>query len=85
MQIPGTFSQEDLDKYIDALNFIATETTFGSEAPKIAYIIKARNHFSFLQSLAPKIEANIAELLKKNDFAKKSCIYTFWKMRRSIY
>lgn len=58
------FTEEDSKRYVDALNFIATEAKFGSGEPDIPYMIKARNHFAFLQSIASKISDNILEVKK---------------------
>lgn len=56
----GKFTEEDLKKYIEALNFIAKEAEF--PAGKVEYSIKVRNHFAFLQSMAAKVEGNILEV-----------------------
>lgn len=58
---PSRFTEEDEKKFVDALNFIATEATFGKEGASVAYAIKVRNHFALLQSLVPKIHDNIFE------------------------
>ncbi len=71
---PESFTEVDEKSFIEALNFIAVEATFGKEAPNVAYSIKVRNHFAFLQSLVPKIHSHIREIkaLHKPDIKKKS-------------
>ena len=49
---PNNFTEDDEKKYVDALNFIATEAKFGTDIPSIGYMIKGRNHFAFLQYIS---------------------------------
>lgn len=55
------FVENDVKQFVAALNFIATEAKF-RESPNIKYMIEARNHFAYLQSVLAKIEANILEI-----------------------
>lgn len=72
--LPNKFTEEDLKRYVSALNFIAAEAKFGKGEPDIKYMIEARNHFAFLQSISSKIEGNVAEIksmkLKEQDEPK---------------
>ena len=65
------FTEEDSKRYVEALNFIAVEAKFGQGEPNIPYMIKARNHFAFLQSMASKISDNILEVKKITQPKKK--------------
>lgn len=60
---PGSFTEEDKQKFIDFLNIIAKNATFNGL--KTEDIIK---HFQLLaymqQSILPKITANILEISK---------------------
>lgn len=60
--LPGKFTEDDVKKYVDALNFVAVEATFGEKAPKLKYALEMHKHFAFLQSLVAKLEANVAEV-----------------------
>lgn len=60
--IPHKFSEDDEQRFVSALNWIATEAKFGTGEPNIEYMIVGRNHFAFLQSLLPKIRDNILEV-----------------------
>lgn len=56
-----SFTEEDEKKYVEALNFIATRAKF-KDVDTVAGSIELYKHFSLLQSLVPKIHANILEV-----------------------
>ena len=69
---PDSFSEEDAKKYVEALNYIVANATFGDSAPKVEVAIEIRNHFAFLQSLLPKIKSNIVGEVKVHEPEKKT-------------
>ena len=54
------FKEEDIEKYIAALNYIASNSKFGDM--DIKSVIECRNHFAYLQSIVDKLKANILEV-----------------------
>lgn len=60
---PNSFNDEDIKKYVAALNYVATELRL-KEGPDVSGLITGYKHFSFLQSLVPKLEAHVAEVIK---------------------
>ena len=56
----GKFKDSDVEQYVAALNFIATNANF--KDMDIKSIIECRNHFAHLQSMIEKIKANILEV-----------------------
>lgn len=68
MKLDNSFTEADVKKYAEALNFIAKDALFNSsdDAGTVRYAISLRNHFAHLQSLLPKLEAHIAEIKQVN-------------------
>ncbi len=56
----NNFKDSDVEQYIAALNFIATNANF--KEMDIKSIIECRNHFAHLQAMIEKIKANILEV-----------------------
>lgn len=59
----NTFTEEDEKRYIEALNYIAKMAKF-VEVDTVKGSIELYKHFSFLQSVASKINSNILEIRK---------------------
>ena len=57
------FTDTDEKKYIDALNYVATNAKF-ENVNTVKGSIELYKHFSFLQSIAKKISDNILEIQK---------------------
>ena len=59
-----SFSKDDKDNFVAALNFIAKEAKFGTGPTNVKYSIVVRNHFSFLQSIVAKIDSHVLDDFK---------------------
>ena len=65
------FSEEDYNKYVQAINFMAENAKF-DQATSIPESIKLRNHYLHLQLMAGKIKDHILEVGKLTDMTKES-------------
>lgn len=55
------FTEQEQEKYVAALNYIATEAKFGN-VDTVKGAIELYKHFSFLQAIAQKINNHILEV-----------------------
>ena len=68
---PNAFTETDEKRYVEALNWIAQNAKFGESAPDIQFMLAGYKHFSFLQSLIPKINSNILQDIKLHETPKE--------------
>lgn len=56
-----TFTKEEVQKVVAAVNFIGKYATFGEDLPKMPFMIQARNHWAILEQTIKKMEDHILE------------------------
>lgn len=56
------FNQDDLNKFVDFLNSVATNANFNFKTDELIKYFKLLSHMQ--QTILPKMKANIAEVLR---------------------
>ena len=56
-----TFTKDEVQKAIAAMNFIGTHAKFGETAPNMTFMVQARNHWAVLEQTIKKMEDHILE------------------------